>query len=167
MDSVTDLFTALFSPAAGDMLQSVLANHIQSVINVPLDISDRQRIPLHRSSVWRNTLRCMRMSSFVYHRGFNVKFLGKEGVDMGGPLREFFRLVMNDLQKNGALMCGPELRRTAMHNVYALQQREFVYAGQCMALSLLYGGPGPHFFSDTAASYLLDLPVLTIDLEHC
>ena len=34
---------------------------------------------------------------------------------------------------------------TAVHNTVALERQEFYYVGQCIALSILYGGPGPHF----------------------
>lgn len=77
--------------------------------------------------------------------------------------REYFRLLMQEISSNNALMCGAERRRTAIHNTALLQKKEYYYVGQTIALSLLYGGPGPHFFSDTAANYLLSLPITSIE----
>ena len=72
--------------------------------------------------------------------------------------REYFRLLMCSLAENNSPFCGMEFQRTATHNMALLQRKEFFFVGQCIALSLLYGGPGPHFFCETAANYLLDLP---------
>ena len=36
---------------------------------------------------------------------------------------------------------------------------------RCIALSISYGGPGPHFFSDAAAHYLLGLPIVHVAKE--
>lgn len=70
--------------------------------------------------------------------------------------REYFRLLLRSIASNNSLFCGAENRRTAVHNTALLHQ--FYYVGQCIALSLLYGGPGPHFFCETTANYLLGLP---------
>ena len=78
-------------------------------------------------------------------------------------VREYFRLLMQEIASNNALMCGAGDRRTAIHNTTLLQNKEFYYVGQCIALSILYGGPGPHCFSDTAANYLLSLPISSVE----
>ena len=66
---------------------------------------------------------------------------------------------MLEIGSNAALVCGMEGRRTAVHNAIALDKHEFYHVGQCISMSILYGGPGPHFFSETAARYLLGLPI--------
>ena len=79
--------------------------------------------------------------------------------------REFFRLIMIEVGSNSALLSGMEGRRTAVHNTVALEKREFLCVGRCIALSIIYGGPGPHFFSDAAARYLLGLPIVHVANE--
>ena len=69
---------------------------------------------------------------------------------------------MQEIASNNALLCGAGDRRTAIHNTTLLQSKEFYYVGQCIALSILYGGPGPHCFSATAANYLLGLPISSV-----
>lgn len=66
---------------------------------------------------------------------------------------------MMEMESNAALMCGMEGQRTAVHNTVALDKREFHTVGQYISLSIVYGGTGPHFFSETAAHYLLGLPM--------
>lgn len=68
---------------------------------------------------------------------------------------------MCSLASNNSLFCGADHRRTATHNTALLERKEFFFVGQCIALSLLYGGPGPHFFCETTADYLLGLPFST------
>lgn len=57
-------------------------------------------------------------------------------VDLGGPTREFLTLVI-DWLANSQLFCG---------NAACLDNLEYLYAGKITALSLVYGGPGLHFF---------------------
>ena len=117
-----------------------------------------QNITVRCRFVWKDTLRCLK-KPFEFSNGFIVTFLGEEAVDEGGPLREYLRLLMFDLANNMGLFCGPENNRTAMHNVPALLKQDFVYVGKCIAFSILYNGPGPHFFCEAVADYLLDIPI--------
>lgn len=71
-------------------------------------------------------------------------------------------MLMMEIGVNAGLMCGMDGRRTALHNAVALEKKEFYNIGRCIALSIIYGGPGPHFFSETAANYLLGLPIITV-----
>ena len=71
---------------------------------------------------------------------------------------------MMEIRANASLMCGKDGRRTALHNTAALEKEEFYNVGRCIALSIIYGGPGPHFFSETAANYLLGLPMAKDDI---
>ena len=71
---------------------------------------------------------------------------------------------MMDIGANASLMSGMDGRRTALHNAVALEKQEFFKVGRCIALSIIYGGPGPHFFSETAANYLLGLPITAVPI---
>ena len=42
-----------------------------------------------------------------------------------------------------------------MHSVMELERQTFVYIGRIIALSLLYGGPAPTFFSPAVADYIV------------
>jgi hypothetical protein len=54
------------------------------------------------------------------------------------------------------LMVGEEGLKTFSHNMIALQNKEYFLYGQCIAMSLLQGSPGPKCFSPSVMSYILD-----------
>lgn len=148
----------------GSQFSEALKRHIAANVHVSPDFEDLQKILVRRSAVWKTAIRCLRQPTFDGSRGLSVRFIGEEAVDAGGPLREFFRLLIRDIATNGSLVCGPENHRTAVHNNHALHHHEFKYVGQAIALSILFGGPGPHFFAEPVANYLLDLPIGSIDI---
>ena len=51
------------------------------------------------------------------------------------------------------------------HNILALQRNENFFVGKCIALSISYGGPGPHFLCETIARYLCNEPVTSPELD--
>ena len=133
-------------------------------INISEDFDARQSIAIRRREVWKDTLRAMRNPYFDFESGFNVTFISESAVDEGGPFREYVRLLMRAVRANNSLFCGQDNQRTAMHNIAALHKKEYEFVGKCIALSVLYNGPGPHFFSETATHYLLDLPIARVPL---
>lgn len=149
-------------------LKDVLEDHVAHTLNVGTDVEllqHRQHMCIRRKAVWKTAVRCLKKENFTYDRGLSIRFVGEEAVDVGGPMREFFCLLMKEVGSKGMLMCGDENRRTAVHNALALEQKEYLYVGQSIALSIVYGGPGPHFFSETAANYLLGIPITSIPTE--
>ncbi|XP_062511824.1 G2/M phase-specific E3 ubiquitin-protein ligase-like [Corticium candelabrum] len=86
-------------------------------------------------------------------------------VDDGGPLREFFRLLILETGNVVSIFCGSEGKRVPAHNVLALQRNEYFFVGKCIALSITYGGPGPHFFSKSIARYLCGESITSPELE--
>lgn len=84
-----------------------------------------------------------------------VTFLGEPAVDAGGPLREFFRLLLGEICRNSSLFCGPPTARVPLHNVAALAKQTFKYIGCIIGASLINGGPAPSFFANIVADYIL------------
>lgn len=72
---------------------------------------------------------------------------------------------MLEIGKDTSLFCGPEGRRTPTHNLLALQRNEYFFVGKCIALSISYGGPGPHFLCETIVRYLCNEPVTSPELD--
>lgn len=83
-----------------------------------------------------------------------VVFLGESAVDGGGPMREYLHLLVAAFARNNSLFCGPMISRTPMHNMTALDKQTFFYVGRIIAISLVYGGPSPSFFSSAVADYI-------------
>ena len=40
-------------------------------------------------------------------------------------------------------------------NIVELQKKSFYHVGKMIAMSLVHGGPGPHFFTPAVADYIM------------
>ena len=126
---------------------------------------DRQNIVVRRKHIWNDVKRSLKRPGFNDNIGLLINFIGEDAHDAGGPRREFFRLVMSSMSRDGNLFTGPPSNKTLTHNVIALQRNEFHICGHLIALSLLYGGPAPNFLSKSVVAYLLDEPLDTTMIE--
>ena len=134
-------------------LEAVLHEHAMSLY-ITDDPDNRQKIPVRRKHVWNDTKRALSRLGFQERIGLSVVFIGEPAIDEGGPLREFFRLLMLEIENDSSLFCGAEGNKAPMHNLIALQRNDFFNVGKAISLSLSYGGPGPHFFCETIAQHL-------------
>ena len=88
-----------------------------------------------------------------------VSFVGEEAIDTGGPSREFWRLLVGDIENT--YCCGEAAKlvfdrntpalQVAFHLCYLvcfdmydifLQRSEFKMLGSLIAMSIIQGGPG-------------------------
>lgn len=118
------------------------------------DEDDIFRIKARRRHIWEDALNSFKRG-IPASKHLRVTFLGEPAVDAGGPLREFFRLLLREIFRNGSLFCGPDTARYPLHNVAALTKGTFKYIGHMMGASLLNGGPAPSFFANVVADYIL------------
>ena len=91
--------------------------------------------------------------------------MSEAAVDEGGPRREYFRLVLGELANNNALFDGGFQRRILRQNLIELEGSSYLLAGCIMALSLIYGGPPPHFLARAIAEYFLGITRYTVSIE--
>lgn len=146
-------------------VEAVLKHYAEQRCHVEVLPEERQRLIVRRKHIWADCKRSLSHPGFVDTSGLNINFIGEEALDAGGPTREFFRLVLQKISQDGSLFTGPPEARLLEHNILALQQREYQIVGHIIALSLLYGGGAPHFFSESVAAYLLDEPIGTSIVE--
>ena len=73
----------------------------------------------------------------------------------GGPLREFFHLLVQDISRNSNLFCGEEGNRVPQVNAVELKKQTYLKVGEMLATSLVHRGPAPHLFSEAVADYIL------------
>ncbi|KAF5278245.1 hypothetical protein FQR65_LT15734 [Abscondita terminalis] len=113
---------------------------------------------IYREDIFNCCVRAMRRKTFNEYNRISVKFGDVEGnsegaVDIGGPTREMFRIVVNYI-KNSKLFFGSYKKYISLSND-ALKNKEYFEAGRLIGLSLIHGGTGPHFFSEKLYSILV------------
>ena len=133
-------------------VEVLLKTHASEVLSD--DEEDVFRLRVRRRHIMEDSLQFFKRGIPVY-KHLCVTFLGEPAVDAGGPLREFFRLLLGEISSNSMLFCGEETARIPMHNVLELSKQTFRYVGQIIAASLLNGGPSPGFFADFIADYIV------------
>ncbi|XP_072294137.1 G2/M phase-specific E3 ubiquitin-protein ligase-like [Eucyclogobius newberryi] len=119
-----------------DELQRVLTpfTHETPGVERPLQV--------RRSAVLPLALKAVRRSSFCFRDIPIVSFSGEETEGHQGPLREFFRLTLDDLQET-SLFEGRPGRLLLTSDLSALEDWGYYEAGVLIGWSLAHGGAGP------------------------
>ena len=69
------------------------------------DREDVFRIKARRRHIWEDALNCFKRG-IPASKHLAITFLGEPAVDAGGPLREFFRLLLGEISRNNSqLVC--------------------------------------------------------------
>lgn len=89
------------------LLEDILGNLAKAINDEEISIFN-----INRSTVWEGALRGFRRNTYSPTKRISVKFTDDVGhsegaVDIGGPRREFLRLLMKHLQTS-CLFIGPE-----------------------------------------------------------
>jgi len=111
-------------------------------------------IKIRRKHIWEDSFNVFKRGVPV-SKHLQITFLGEPAVDAGGPLREYFYLLLREIFTKGTLFQGKETARIPIHNVLELKKQTFKYIGNMLAASLLNGGPAPTFFADFVADYFV------------
>lgn len=128
--------------------------HSHRVQKLPIENDDNyQRIIIRRNHVFKDTLHHLK-NHFNPHKYIRITFVNEPAVDNGGPLREFFNLLLKSISGNNLIFCGGCDCRCISHNMMELDQKTYYYVGMMIALSIIYGGPAPNFFAPTLANYI-------------
>jgi len=82
---------------------------------------DVLRINVTRSSIWDGALRAFKRTTYSPLKQMMIRFADDDGlaegaVDQGGPLREFFRLLVQEMF-NSKLFAGPLKNKFITHDV--------------------------------------------------
>ncbi|XP_033901583.3 uncharacterized protein LOC117427214 [Acipenser ruthenus] len=86
---------------------AVNVEDILQSLRVGINEEEVIRFNLNRRNVWDVAVRAMRRPNFSTNKRVDVK----GAVDLGGPMREFFRLVLQHI-RNSPMFDGPENQRT-------------------------------------------------------
>ncbi|XP_034562255.1 uncharacterized protein LOC117828943 isoform X2 [Notolabrus celidotus] len=137
------------------------AEIIQELAGV-IDHKSVSRFNIVRSNVWDGAARGFRRSTFSEKSDLLVKFTDdagsmEEGLDTGGPAREFLTLLISHLQSR-PIFEGPPESRYLVYNPAAIREDEYFMAGKMIAVSIVHGGPGPHFLSRDLVNHIVGQP---------
>ena len=91
----------------------------------------------------------------------SVHVIGEEAADMGGPQREFLRLLMRSLTTESGVLTGSEKRKIFSSSPLLVAQKTYFHAGQMVATSVLQGRPGLKCLAPAVYAYLL------ADIDKC
>ena len=126
----------------------------QRVKVLPLDKTEYQRIIVRRKHLWEDALSRFQ-SGINFHKHIRITFIGEPAVDEGGPLREFLRLLLGNIERNNSLFEGCENCRVPKPNMRALEKCTYQHIGEMVAVSLVHGGPSPTFFTPSIVDYIV------------
>ena len=133
-------------------MKTILQNHRNQILSPNTD--DKIRIKIRRRHVYDDGLHFFKRP-ISEHSHICVTFLGEPAVDAGGPLREFFYLMLSEIAQNNTLFCGKVSARIPKHNMVELSKQTYKYIGSILAASIVHGGPAPKFFSTAVANYIV------------
>ena len=136
-----------------ETVSTLLKEHFSVSNPVSFDTDMANRISIRRNHIWKDAVRAISKPGFNPNRNVRVAFVGEEAVDEGGPSREFFTLVLQKMSEDGSILQGPEHSRFFVHNVQALANRKFYYAGLLVAISLANGGPSFNCLAEAVYEY--------------
>ncbi|XP_025766407.1 G2/M phase-specific E3 ubiquitin-protein ligase isoform X1 [Oreochromis niloticus] len=130
------------------------------IANLALELDHKKvsRFNISRSAVWDGAVRGFRHSTYSDNYDMFIKFNDdagsfEEGLDTGGPRREFLTLLMGSL-RNRPIFDGPPESRYLVYNSRAARQDEYFLAGKMIAVSIVHGGPAPHFLSKNLVNHI-------------
>lgn len=119
-------------------MQTALGPFIQEAPDQAL----QTQLQVKRPEVLQSALKAVRRSGFCFRTTPLVSFTGEDTVGNQGPIREFFRLTLLELQKT-TLFIGQPGRLLLTPDLSALEDWRYYEAGVLIGWSLAQGGPGP------------------------
>ncbi|XP_034553486.1 G2/M phase-specific E3 ubiquitin-protein ligase-like isoform X3 [Notolabrus celidotus] len=117
---------------------------------------------INRATVLDGAIRGFKRGTYDPCHTISVRFsddmgVPEEAVDLGGPRREFLRLLMEALPQS-PMFEGEEGKMNLAFNSTAMREDRYFIAGRAIAVSLVHGGPPAGFLSPTLFSCLVDGP---------
>ncbi|CAG9765750.1 unnamed protein product [Ceutorhynchus assimilis] len=148
-------------PNIEENLATFLTPDVQSLEQILTNLQNRissvniTKINVYRKDIFGCCLRAFRRKNFkpfniIYVNFTDIEEKTEGAIDEGGPKREMFRLLLKFLS-NSNLFTGNEMKHISLDSK-ALHEQYYYEAGRIISLSLVHGGTGPHFFSETLYS---------------
>ncbi|KAF5887442.1 G2/M phase-specific E3 ubiquitin-protein ligase-like isoform X1, partial [Clarias magur] len=106
-------------------------------------LSDDQvsTICVRRKKLLESAIKAISRASFCWTYSPRIEFVGEDADDLGGPQREFFRLLMIEVQTTLGIFEGKGGQVFLSYDQAALDQRKYFKGGNLIAWSVAHGGP--------------------------
>ena len=85
-------------------------------------------ICVRRRRIWEDSVQKLKPLFKDGIKPFHIRFVGEEAVDHGGPFKEYFTLLFDEV-KHQLLCTGGNLGFTFLHDIQKLQNGEFYLFG--------------------------------------
>ena len=109
-----------FLYSTDETLQELLRKHSMKCLLISKDES--QRIVIRRRHLWEDALNRFK-SGLNEKKYIKITFVGEPAVDQGGPLREFFHLLLCCISQNNNLFGGDALSLGPVHNMLQIPSK--------------------------------------------
>ena len=116
---------------------------------------DFQKISVRRSHLISDTLDHFSNKEFDCSLLLKVCFIGESAEDIGGPRREFFRLLIERMFQLKDMFAGWPSNVTMRHSVEATAANRFFLVGKILSTVIIQGGQAPLCFSEAVADYIV------------
>ena len=118
-----------------------------------VDLSNITKFNVVRANLFDSAKRALNRKRFDPCHKVSVKFMDDVGssegaVDLGGPKREFFTLLLHSLLYESPLFFGHERSKYISLNQKSFEEEDYKLTGMLIGLSLVHGGPVPHCLSN-------------------
>ena len=120
-----------------------------------------QVVRVRRRHIWKDALSAFAKHDFMAGVLISVHFIGEEAADMGGPRREFLRLLMRSLITESGVLTGSDKRKVFSSSPLLVSQKTYFHAGRMVETSVLQGGPGLKCLTPAVYAYFLG------DVDKC
>ncbi|KAK7171913.1 hypothetical protein R3I93_004269 [Phoxinus phoxinus] len=155
-----ELQQAIMASMESQIAEKIPVQEILLELSSKVSTKQQCKFNINRSAVWEGAMRGFKRVSYDPNFMMCVKFsddMGRneEGVDLGGPRREFLRLLMETIARS-PMFEGKESSKTLALDSTALREDWYYTAGRAIAVSLVHGGQPPNFLSPTVFSLLVD-----------
>ena len=118
------------------------------------DSEDIYRVHVRRNKILEDSLSCFR-KGIPFPKNPRITFIGEPAVDAGGPLHEFFHLLVSAIAHNSNLFKGKQNCLVPSNSIVEFEKKTYLYIGQMLALSIIHGGRSPSFFSQAIADFFV------------
>ncbi|XP_055073116.2 uncharacterized protein [Misgurnus anguillicaudatus] len=145
---------------SGIDLQTILKKMVSKVDRSFCPTSNQ--INVCRDNVLLCSLRAFKRKFFNPEAKLDVVFVdeddnGEGAVDEGGPTREYLRLLMRAVHQS-IIFEGHEKDRQLSLDTRALQTKLYMWVAKMIAVCVVHGGIGPHFFSERLFHQICGIP---------